>query len=69
MLHVLHCGVLYTELPGTAPVPKMQINVFHGELEGGACRGEAGGGEQAYSAGHTPVLTLLGMMDAGSAVA
>lgn len=68
MLHGLLCGVLYTESPGTAPVPKMQINVFTGS-GGGVVQGEPGGGEQACSAGHTPVLTLLGMMDAASAVA
>lgn len=53
MLHGLLCGVLYTESPGTAPVPKMQINVFTGSGGGGRARGGWGRGASVLCRPHS----------------
>lgn len=51
-LCTLHWIILYTRSPGTAPVPKMQINIF---TRGGEAGGEGGGGGPMCSAGHTDI--------------
>lgn len=50
VFHVLHCGVVYTESPGTAPVsPRCKLTFSRGW---GWCKGRPKGEEQTCSAGH-----------------